>query len=157
MHAIVWMVFGGFIMFKHILLPTDGSEAALRAITQGAELARSIGAEVTVMTCVEHFPAGIMGSGYRPGAKQEDEPGHQIALERLAQAERILQESGVKFQRIVLRDQAAYRGILEAARMCGADLIVMGTRGLGLMDRLFIGSQTQRVLARTSLPVLTMH
>lgn len=148
---------GVFIMFKHILLPTDGSEAALRAVTQGAELARSMGAEVTVMTCVEHFPAGIMGSGYRPGANQEEAPGQQIAIERLEQAERIVQASGVKFQRILLRDQVAYHGILEAARMCGADLIVMGTRGLGLMDRLFIGSQTQRVLARTSIPVLTMH
>lgn len=145
------------MMFKHILLPTDGSEAAMRAVAQGVELARSIGAEVTVMTSMEHFPAGIMASAYRPDSRPEEEPGHRLALERLDQAEKLVTDAGVKCQRILVRDQPVYKGILEAAKTSGADLIVMGTRGLGLMDRLLIGSQTQRVLAHTTIPVLTMH
>ena len=65
-------------MFKHLLLPTDGSDAAMRAVSRGVELAARLGAQVTVMTALEHFPAGIMGSGYRPQKDEEQEPGLQI-------------------------------------------------------------------------------
>lgn len=147
----------GVTMFKHILLPTDGSPVAMRAVAQGVELARSIGAELTVMTSLEHFPVGIMQSAYRPDDNQEEEPGHQLALERLDQAEQLVKAAGLTCRRILVRDQPVYQGILDAAKTSGADLIVMGTRGLGLLDRLFIGSQTQRVLAHTTIPVLTLH
>lgn len=62
-------------MFKHILLPTDGSDAAMRVVARGVELAARLGADVTVMTAIEHFPAGIMGSGYRPPEPQQEAPG----------------------------------------------------------------------------------
>lgn len=144
-------------MFKHILLPTDGSDTAMRAVRRGIELAATLGAQVTVMTALEHFPAGIMGSGYRPQEGQEEEPGLQVALERLALAEEVARQAGIRHQRLLVRDKPIYVAIVEAAQSSGADLIVMGTRGLGLMERLFIGSQTQRVLAHTTLPVLTLH
>jgi nucleotide-binding universal stress UspA family protein len=144
-------------MFKHILLPTDGSDTAMRAVSRGVELAAQLGAQVTVMTSLEHFPAGIMGSGYRPQEDQEEEPGLQIALDRLALAEEVAKKAGIRHQRLLVRDKPVYVAIVEAAQTSGADLIVMGTRGLGLMERLFIGSQTQRVLAHTHIPVLTLH
>ena len=144
-------------MFKHILLPTDGSDTAMRAVSQGAELAKQLGAQVTVMTALEHFPTGIMGSGYRPQDGQEEEPGLQIALERLALAEEVVRKAGLRPHRLLVRDRPIYLAIVEAAQDSGADLIVMGTRGLGLIERLFIGSQTQRVLTHTHIPVLTMH
>lgn len=144
-------------MFKHILLPTDGSEVALRALGQGVELARCIGARVTVMTALEHFPAGIMGSGYRPQFDQDTQAGHEAAQARLDQAEQVARAAGLNCQRLLVRDKPVYRAILDAAQTSGADLIVMGTRGMGLMERLFIGSQTQRVITHTDIPVLTLH
>jgi nucleotide-binding universal stress UspA family protein len=144
-------------VYKHILLPTDGSEAALRALRSGVELALKIGARATVMTALEHFPTGIMGSGYRPMADSEDESGLQLALERLGAAEQILLKSGVSYQSKLVRNKPVYVAIVDTAKECGADLIVMGTHGMGLMERLFIGSQTQRVLAHTTIPVLTLH
>jgi len=144
-------------MFQHILLPTDGSETAMRAVGRGLELAVKLGAQVTVMTALEHFPTGIMGSGYRPQAGKEEEPGHQIALDRLALAEALARQAGVKFQCMLVRDKPVHRAIVEAAQTCGADLIVMGTSGMGLVERFFIGSQTQRVLTHTHIPVLTLH
>jgi nucleotide-binding universal stress UspA family protein len=144
-------------MFKHILLPTDGSDAAMRAVTKGVELAKQLGAQVTVMTALEHFPTGVMGSGYRPEKGQEEEPGLQVALDRLALAEDVARKAGVPHQRLLLRDKPVHAAIVEAAQSSGADLIVMGTRGMGLLERLFIGSQTQRVLTHTHIPVLTMH
>lgn len=144
-------------MFRHILLPTDGSDTAMRAVASGIELALKLGAEVTVMTALEHFPTGIMGSGYRPEGDQDEEPGYQVALERLDRAEQIAGAAGVRCHRILEREQPVYRAILEAAKTSGADLIVMGTRGMGLVERLFIGSETQRVITHTDIPVLTLH
>jgi len=144
-------------MFQHILLPTDGSDAAMRAVTSGVELAARLGAQVTVMTVFEHFPAGIMASGYRPADEPEEVPGLQIAQDRLALAEEVARRAGVSHHRVLVRDQPVYRAILEVAQTVGADLIVMGTHGMGLMERIFIGSQTQRVLAHTRIPVLTLH
>lgn len=144
-------------MFKHILLPTDGSEPAMRAVERGVELAARLGAQVTVMTAIEHFPAGIMASGYRPHEEPQEESGAQAANYWLEQAENVAHKAGVPCQRMVMRSQPVYRAILDAAQSSGADLIVMGTHGLGLMERLFVGSQTQRVLAHTQIPVLTLH
>jgi nucleotide-binding universal stress UspA family protein len=50
-----------------------------------------------------------------------------------------------------------YQGILAAAQLFNADLIVMGTHGAGALERLIVGSQTQRVLAHTAIPVLVLH
>lgn len=144
-------------MFQHILLPTDGSEAASRAVRRGAELAARLGARVTVMTALEHFPAGIMGSVYRPPGEAQVEPGLQAAMDRLDQAVGLVRQAGLDCQRLLLRDRPVYQAILDAAQASEADLIVMGTHGLGLVERLFVGSQTQRVLARTQIPVLTLH
>lgn len=144
-------------MFQHILLPTDGSEAASRAVRRGAELAARLGSHVTVMTALEHFPAGIMGSVYRPPEEARVEPGLQAAMDRLEQAVGLVRQAGLDCQRLLLRDRPVDQAILDAAQTCEADLIVMGTHGLGLVERLFVGSQTQRVLARTQIPVLTLH
>ncbi len=144
-------------MYQHILLPTDGSETALRAVRQGAALAARLGARVTVMTALEHFPAGIMASSYRPGEVPQESPGLEAAQARLAQAEAAVREAGLQPQSLLLREGPVYRAILEAAQQSGADLIVMGTHGMGLMERLFLGSQTQRVLAHTQIPVLTLR
>ena len=143
-------------MFKHILLPTDGSEAAQRAVARGVALAAQLGSEVTVMTAIEHFPQHLIGSPQRADAAQNP-PGWQAAQYWLDQAEAVAQQAGVPCQRVVERDKPVFRAILDAAQTSGADLIVMGTHGLGLVERLFVGSQTQRVLAHTQIPVLSVH
>lgn len=144
-------------MYQHILLPTDGSETAMRAVRQGAELAARLGAKVTVMTALEHFPLGIMASSYRPDEEPLHTHGLQAAQARLAQAEAAVRAAGVVPASLLVRDLPVYRAILDAAQTSGADLIVMGTHGMGLIERLFIGSQTQRVLTHTQIPVLTTH
>jgi nucleotide-binding universal stress UspA family protein len=145
-------------MFQHILLPTDGSDAAMRAVERGVELAARLGARVTVMTALEHFPAHIMASAYRPGDEPREAPGVQVAEHRLELAEAVARKAGVACQRILVREHMpVFRAILDAAQSSGADLIVMGTHGMGLMERIFVGSQTQRVLAHTQIPVLTLH
>ena len=144
-------------MYKHLLLPTDGSETSMRAVRQGVALAQTLGAEVTVMTVIEHFPSGITGSANLPEETVRQASAREAALERLAAAENVAEQAGVRCHRILARDQPVHQGILEAASTAGADLIVMGTHGMGAIERFLVGSQTQRVLAHTKLPVLTLH
>lgn len=141
-------------MFKHILMPTDGSDASLRAIAAGAELALAIGAKVTLMSVVEHYPRGVTSASYLP----DDATMRSVADQRLDSAEARAREAGLaSCARLTITDQPVHRGIVEAAKSTGADLIVMSTHGLSAFDRMLVGSQTQRVLAHTQTPVLVMH
>lgn len=144
-------------MFKHILLPIDGSEASARAIEQGADLARALGAEVTLMTAIEQYPGGIMGSTYRADDNPAYQAAHEAAHHWLTQAQAVLTQYGIQAGQLILKDRSVYQCILAAAETSGADLIVMGSHGAGALERLLVGSQTQRVLAHTSIPVLVLR
>ncbi|CAM8650283.1 UspA Universal stress protein UspA and related nucleotide-binding proteins [Comamonadaceae bacterium] len=137
-------------MFKHLLMPTDGSEASARAVKQGAELARSVGARVTLMSAIEPSAFRI-----------EDPTSRQAALDAaqfwLDAAAGIIGGIGVEAQQRIEQERSVCQSILKAAHECGADLIVMGTHGAGALERLLVGSQTQKVLAQTSVPVLVLR
>ncbi|OYU45381.1 MAG: hypothetical protein CFE44_07810 [Burkholderiales bacterium PBB4] len=143
-------------MFKHLLIPTDGSEASQRALQRGVELAKALGASVTLMTAVEH-PGALRGLA----VQASDNPMHQAAqaaaLHWLEEAQASVAHWGVSVVCVVGEHQSIYQSILETARTSGADLIVMGTHGAGALERLLVGSQTQRVLAHTTIPVLVLH
>jgi nucleotide-binding universal stress UspA family protein len=144
-------------MFKHILLPTDGSDASQRALEKGAALAKALGAEVTLMSAIEPYPVGMMGGAYRA----QDNPMHQAARDAathwLNAAQAQIEKYDIKVGRHISESTSVYQGILEAAKASGADLIVMGSHGAGALERLLVGSQTQRVLAHTTLPVLILQ
>ena len=144
-------------MFQHILLPIDGSEACNRAVEKGAELAKALGAGVTLMTAVEQNPTGLAGSIYRA----EDNPMHQAARDAaaywLAQAKSIVVKHGIEPKQMVLQEASVTQSILVAATSAGADLIVMGSHGASALERLLIGSQTQRVLAHTNIAVMVLR
>jgi nucleotide-binding universal stress UspA family protein len=144
-------------MFHHILLPIDGSEACTRAVEKGAELAKALGAVVTLMTAIEQYPAGLTGAIYRA----EDNPMHQAARDAgahwLAQAEAVVRKHGIEPKQMIMEDRSVAQSIVAAATTAGADLIVMGSHGAGALERLLIGSQTQRVLAQTSIAVMVLR
>ena len=144
-------------MFKHILLPIDGSEASIRAVGKGAELAKALGASITLMTAIEQNPAGLVGIVYRA----EDNPMHQAARDAaaywLSQAKDIVVQHGIEPKEMVMQERSVLQSILAAAASTGADLIVMGSHGASAFERLLIGSQTQRVLAHTDIAVMVLR
>lgn len=144
-------------MFRTILVPTDGSEASKRALNQAAGLARALGARLVLMTAIEPYPTGLSGAVYAAG----DNPMHQAARDAaahwLTQAQAQVSGTGMDIQTHVSEHVSVHQGILEAAKRFQADLIVMGTRGAGALERLIVGSQTQRVLAHTEIPTLLVH
>ena len=137
-------------MFKTILLAYDGSDHAKRAARIAKMEAEAHGARLVVVHVYEPVPDYL------------GEPFFQEALKRrLERAEKVLAEAvgltGVPREDALLLEERPAEAILEAAIGEQADLIVMGTRGLGAIGSLFLGSQSQKVLAEAPCPVLLVR
>ena len=145
-------------MFKNILLPTDGSELATRALDQGIALAKAVGAKVTVLTVVEVFrvftanPVQLEAS-IREYRKQAAEHGKKVLDEARAKAE----AAGVAVETISRTGDIAWEQIVAAAAESGADLVAMASHGRSGLSALILGSQTSRVLAHAEVPVLVLR
>ena len=142
-------------MFKHILLPIDGSELSLRAATTGIELAKVCGARVHVLHVVPTFQALV----YMSEALVAAEPSYieesmKLATEYLAQVKHIADAAGVKYSGNYDVAERAHEVILRTVRENGCDLVVMGSHGRRGMSRWLLGSETQKVLLEGDVPVL---
>lgn len=146
-------------MYKKILIATDGSELAGRALEHGLKLAKLVGAEVTILTVTE--PAAVVGAGYASIAGTMIDPMPELiqaqedaAKQVLATAETAAKDAGVTVQTRLIDNSFPAEGIVAAAAETGADLIVMGSHGRRGIGRLLLGSQTSNVLAHSKVPVL---
>lgn len=139
-------------MFKNILLAVDGSEHALKAAGIAGDFARQMGADLRVVTAFDPVP-NYLG-----------EPNLQNAIdERLAQARQVLAaaleqigEIPAELKTDILEGPAA-EAILGVAEVRGNDLIIMGTRGLGRLTGLLLGSHSQKVVSHAACPVLLVR
>jgi nucleotide-binding universal stress UspA family protein len=140
--------------FKKILVPIDFDETSDRALDHALALAAQLGAEVTVVHVYglpmysppdgSYIPAVELSTAVEAGARRQ--------LDDLVQRRRA---AGVKLDS-VLRSGRAGDEICEAARETGADLIVMGTHGRGIVGRALLGSVAQSVVRFSPVPVLTV-
>jgi nucleotide-binding universal stress UspA family protein len=138
----------------HILCPVDGSEFATRSLRYAAALARRYGAHLTVLTARPPLPA--LGIWTAPNLLLPPElPGDReqtfAAFQQFAR-----DTTGLPDLRVLLQDGPVVGEILREARDWPADLIVMGTHGASGFERLMLGSVTEKVLRRTTVPVLTI-
>jgi len=136
-----------------VLVATDGSPLSERAVATAAELAKKVGAVLTVVTVVEPYPySGVGESSAVAGSDYQAKVGAEASA-RLARAKELAGESQTSMQ----EDSEVYRGILTAARQTGAGLIVMASKGRHGLTALVLGSETQRVLAHSAVPVLVVR
>jgi len=144
-------------MFKKILIPTDGSESSESVMRQGAALAKLFGAKVVG---VHVFPP-TFGAYYGEAVWIDDQL--QLQMRETAQAEgnktlegaaAIMKDAQVPFERVLLEGDSPWKGIVETAERSGCDLIVMAAHGRRGMTALLLGSETNRVLTHTKIPVL---
>jgi nucleotide-binding universal stress UspA family protein len=143
-------------MFKKILVPTDGSPYALRAAEYAADLAKRYDAEVTLLA-VSDLRA-IRATAADPGTRATVEQSIREAnASGLAETAAILTKAGVTARTLEVEGGPGY-AIAREATDGSYDLIVMGSRGLGLSeaDLRMLGSVTERVLRMVSCPVLTV-
>jgi nucleotide-binding universal stress UspA family protein len=142
-------------MFKHILLPTDGSELSAAAIQQGVRFAKSIGARVTGL-CVmpqQHpffYETEIPMNALEQAAKRYKE----LAYVYLAAIEKAATEVGVSIDAVYEINDSPYEAIIRVAEQKGCDLIMMASHGRRGVGALLIGSETQKVLTHSKIPVL---
>jgi nucleotide-binding universal stress UspA family protein len=139
-------------MYRHILIPTDGSELAEHAVTNGLSLAKSVGAKVTVIIVEEPFaddPFRSETSALEQLAEHKEQA--ESVLSRAADAAK---KAGVPCDTMQLANTEPYQAIIAAASDRGCDLIVMASHGRGGLSAVVLGSVTNKVLTHTKTPVL---
>jgi nucleotide-binding universal stress UspA family protein len=142
-------------MYRHILIATDGSELAQKAVEQGAALAKAIGAEVTMVTVTEPWTSVAPGEMAISFPVEEYEKGAASnAARTLAAAQEIASQRGISCKSVHVKDQFPADGIIDTAKTSGCDLIVMASHGRRGLARVFLGSQAVRVLTHSPVPVL---
>lgn len=144
-------------MVSHILLPTDGSKLSLEAVNAGIEIAKLHSAAVTIYHALEPFPVWFHAGSRQitPDLMKRLEEEQLEAGERLAgEAKRLAEQAGVQVSAEVDRPNSPADGIVDAAKRLGCDMIFMASHGRAGIDRLLIGSVTQKVLVRSNVSVV---
>jgi nucleotide-binding universal stress UspA family protein len=144
-------------MFKHILIPTDGSPVANKAVRAGIRFAREIGAKVTAYQAIGALLTHIDDEGYVIEPKMHDEferGAREVAQRRLDTIGKLAMTAGVTFDSAVTMADRPYKGIIEAAKKHKCDVIFMASHGRRGVSGLFMGSVTQKVVTHCKIPVL---
>ena len=141
-------------MYKSILIPTDGSELAEKALRDGISLSKAIGAKITVLTVTMPFhifttdPRSIEDT--RPQYKRMKRHAAKI-LEAAVDAAKV---SGVACDTVHIEHEHPYQAIIDTAISKGCDLIDMASHGRHGVSAMLIGSETLKVLTHSKIPVL---
>ena len=148
-------------MFKHVLIPTDGSTLAARGARAGVRLAKALGARVSGVYVVPPYVPPMYGEGaiYVPALAPQDyrKMMEKQAAKVLSAVEREAAAAGVSCKTLSITDPQPWQGVLRAARKQKCDAIVMASHGRGGLGGLLLGSETTRVLAHSKLPVLVIR
>ena len=144
-------------MYKHILIATDGSELAQKAVAHGLALAKSVGAEVSFLTATPMWSAMEMtehaGHGEPHPIEKYETKSAKWANKILVACREQADKAGVKCKTIHVNDTDPDRAIVDRAKTSGCDLIVMASHGRGRIGRLLLGSIALKVLTYTPISV----
>jgi len=142
-------------MFKHILLPTDGSDLSLRAVRLGVELAKACGARAYALHVVAPFQTiAYMAEMLAATEIIYTEEATVRAGQYIAEVQRIATEAGVGYAGSYVFDDHPHEAILATAREQHCDLVVMASHGWRGVTRLLLGSEVHKVLLESEIPVL---
>jgi len=143
-------------MFKHILMPTDGSEHSERAIKRGIELAKLCNAKITGIHVVPDYHMMIAYEGAFDSVTEEkiQEEAQQHAARFLEFVKTSAAAAGVPCEVVVTTNDHPYDAIVNTANERGCDLIVMTARYRKGLVKLLMGDEATRVLHRASIPML---
>ena len=145
-------------MFRHLLIATDGSPLATKAVKAGIRLAQQMGACITAYYAVElPWPAQMYGTGKGRGRRALTQYGRNATAAGkriLAAVHRLARKAGVPYDAVLTRGVAPHRGIVDTARKLRCDAIVIASRGRGALAGVALGSVTHKVLATSKIPVV---
>lgn len=144
-------------MYKHLLVPTDGSELSLHAARNAVALAKSLGARLTFVYVQPDYPQPIIGEGaiLAPESREEFSRGtEEQALSILDEFRALAEAEGVQADTHTEVNDIPYEVIIAAAETRHCDLIFMASHGRRGLAGLLIGSETNKVLTHCRIPVL---
>ena len=148
-------------MYKHILIATEGSEFGDRALAHGLALAKTVQAQVTVVTVTETWSTAdlmIEAKKHNPNPlRQFEAMAADVAKRILDAAAAKAKAAGVACQVVHVANRHAAEGIIETAVKTDADLIVMASHGRRGINRLLLGSQAYEVLTHCKVPALIVR
>jgi nucleotide-binding universal stress UspA family protein len=142
-------------VYKHILIPTDGSDLSNKAVEQGVLFAKEIGAKITALTVTEPFhllPAAMSQLEYTPIEYQKF--ARAYAEEVLGIVSAAAKSAGVDCEPLHSEHEHVYQAIIDAAASRGCDLIVIASHGRHGVSAVVLGSETVKVLTHSKIPVL---
>ena len=144
-------------MFKHILVPNDGSELSQDAVRHAVSFSKEIGAKITAFHVKPEYPVTYYGEGVlidTTSPEKFDELAETQAKELLDFVQNLCQEAGVPSDSLTAVSDAPCEAIVTAAKECGCDLILMASHGRHGLTSFLLGSQTQKVVTHSTIPVL---
>jgi nucleotide-binding universal stress UspA family protein len=145
-------------MYRHILLPTDGSELSARAIDAGIGLAKALGARVTALhVTAPYYPEGENAAAFAAQSRAHAERTEAAAREALEPAVRAARAAGVACAPLHRASDTPWDEIIRAATDEGCDLIFMASHGRRGVAALVLGSETHKVLTHSKIPVLVVR
>jgi len=144
-------------MFKKILVPTDGSDLSARAMDGAVSMAKQLGSRLVGITVIEPYSYSTV-SEYRPESVDDYEQRAQATGEaRLEPLRRRVAEAGLELDSAVMRAYSPYEAIIEAAARYECDVIFMASHGRRGLSAVLLGSETQKVLTHSRVPVLVFR
>jgi nucleotide-binding universal stress UspA family protein len=141
-------------MFDKILLPTDGSDVAFAAAERAVALARLAGASLHAVCVLEPYPYTGIGATNSAGVQEYLADSQRLAVEAFTRIRAVAEVHGVALSTETVEGRSPAEQIVETARRCGADLIVMGSHGRTGVARVVLGSVAAKVLMLSPLPVM---
>ena len=147
-------------MFKNILVPTDGSALSRKAAKRAIALAKATGARVTGFHVAPAYRYDVYADYVPPSFETPRDYAARIAKiahRQLQAIDKMAKAAGIPCDSYYVTSDFPADAILKAAKKHGCDAIAMGTHGRSGLSRLFLGSQTIKVLTHSSIPVIVLH
>lgn len=144
-------------MFKHIFVPTDGSPLSQETVKRAIDFAKEAGAHITFFYAKPEYPVAFYGEGalIDPTTPEKfAKMAQQQADEILGACEKLAAAANVPCGSVTKTSDIPYEAIIAAAEAAGSDMIFMASHGRRGFGGLLLGSETQKVLTHSKIPVL---
>lgn len=145
-------------MFKTILVPTDGSPLSDKAVRAALEFARQVGGKIVALSVAEPYPfTPLADSAFTPDVNVYETKMRELAQLNVGKIADAAKAANVPCDTSIALSFSPYDEIVKAADKSGCDVIFMASHGRKGLNKLFLGSETQKVLAHSTIPVMVFR
>jgi nucleotide-binding universal stress UspA family protein len=144
-------------MFKRILVPTDGSDLTAMAVDTAIALAKALGGQIVTLAVKEPFPYGAISEMQPIPPQAYFDAQDRMTASRVQQVQQACAAAGVVCEVHTVDAEQPWQAIIDLAKSSACDLVVMASHGRRGLSALLLGSETQKVLTHSAVPVLVVR